>query len=639
MIRWLLLPLALLPLPGWAATRALFVGIDRYQFSKTNDPNADFKDLSGAVGDTNRVKEALRTAYGLDLDRTATGCRSANAISTTLTNACATRLAIFAAYDDLVKRSASGDTLIFYFAGHGSQFAEDQGDQASGYSDTILAYDARDPAHPMRGDILDREIRDRIDMASAKGVNVVTIFDSCNSGTATRDDPGDGESRSVPNLRVPSGTRPRQATPWWSGGGKGYRVHLAAAADGEEAREVGAVGARAGVFSTALAATLIAMPTATFDDIMVETARLVDGSGHSRQQPQAEGTLNKTLVNGGTNVVLYAASPSPPGVMLAAGRLSGVTQGSTFALFANSTQAIAPDATPLATAVVSSVDASTATLTVSDPPAAPLPARLVARKLRHAFGETDLRIRNTVPTTSGGAAVDTALKGLAAPVRLADPPQLIVSPEGGGVALKTADAVPVAPLGDPRDPRFADTLADAVQKYAHVKALIDLRSDPAHADASFCIANDLDYDVLSCPPLPPRAVRTLTLNARAKLALVNVNAAKLPRYLYLFGIDEAYGVTLLLPANNGKDPEIGYRQPVQRVIAPNTPGRYRFVTIATDARINAAALEQDRAGARDPVGCTTALEQLLCAAATGSRDPSVPRVGAWTATVTEVIVK
>jgi hypothetical protein len=33
------------------------------------------------------------------------------------------------------------------------------------------------------------------------------------------------------------------------------------------------------------------------------------------------------------------------------------------------------------------------------------------------------------------------------------------------------------------------------------------------------------------------------------------------------------------------------------------------------------------------------LERLLCAASAGTRDPSVPRVGAWTATVTEVNVR
>jgi hypothetical protein len=63
------------------------------------------------------------------------------------------------------------------------------------------------------------------------------------------------------------------------------------------------------------------------------------------------------------------------------------------------------------------------------------------------------------------------------------------------------------------------------------------------------------------------------------------------------------------------------------------------VTIATDAPINAAALQQDGTGVRDPAACTSPLERLLCAASAGTRDPSVPRVGAWTATVTEVNVR
>jgi hypothetical protein len=71
----------------------------------------------------------------------------------------------------------------------------------------------------------------------------------------------------------------------------------------------------------------------------------------------------------------------------------------------------------------------------------------------------------------------------------------------------------------------------------------------------------------------------------------------------------------------------------------DSPGRYRFVTIATDTPIDAAALEQDGAGARDPAACRSALERLLCAAATGTRDPSAPRVGSWTATVSTADVR
>lgn len=629
---------------GDPTVRALFVAVNSYKFSRTRVAGAELKDLRGAVGDAERMKDALRAAYGLDLDRPSPdgGCRSQNDVSTTLTDPCATRDAVLAALDDVVDRSTTGDTLLFYFAGHGGRITDDQEqDQASGSNSTILPYDARDPDAPTRGDILDRELRDRIDRASARGVNVVTVFDSCHSGTATRDDPGDGEARSAPPLRVARGPRLRTEAPWWTGGGSGYRVHLAASRDDEEAREVavGPDGARAGVFTTALTATLRAMPDATFDDIMVETARSVEAAGHSRQHPQAEGALEVRLRGGGVRTVLYAATPATDGATLAAGSLSGVTPGSVFELFADSTAATDPKSSPLALGVVREVEASIASLALDGIAATALPARLVARKSRHAFGDAGLRVRNAVPASRGGAEVETALRALAPLVRFADPPQLIVSPAGTGVALKTADAQPIASLGDPRAPIFPDLLADAVRKYAHVQALLGLRTDPAAADASFCIAQDLDYDLLQCPPLKGRGPRTLVVDGKAKLSLVNVNRARAPRFLYLLGIDPAYGVTLLWPTGGGVDPAMPWKRAVQRVIAANTVGRYRFVTIATDAPINAAALQQDGAGTRDPAACVSRIERLLCAAATGTRDPSVPRVGAWTATVTEVNVR
>ena len=84
---------ACLPAPAAAALRAVFVGVDKYLYSRTNLPTANFDDLRGAVGDVGRIKAALRTAYGLDLDDAAPGRCTGNAVSITLLDGCATRAA------------------------------------------------------------------------------------------------------------------------------------------------------------------------------------------------------------------------------------------------------------------------------------------------------------------------------------------------------------------------------------------------------------------------------------------------------------------------------------------------------------------------------------------------------------------
>jgi Caspase domain len=278
-MRLLFILMLLLPLWPTSAhaqtTRAVFVGIDSYQFSTAKNPQATFKDLRGAVADTVRFKNVLREKYSLDLDRTPQGqCPdTTHPVSITLLNRCATRAEIIAALNQMIDRSGPNDTVLFYFAGHGSQYADQEYTQSSGYNGTILPTDARNPLAEAEGDILDRELRRIKERAVAKGIYFVSIFDSCNSGTATRDGAA-GQSRNVPPLKAKPPLRPAGPEPIGPGGG--YWVHLAAAQDGEQAQEVGAVGKREGVFTTALIDTMREMPAATFGDIMREVqAKLV----------------------------------------------------------------------------------------------------------------------------------------------------------------------------------------------------------------------------------------------------------------------------------------------------------------------------------------------------------------------------
>ena len=637
------------PTPAAPATppkiHALFVGIDKYLYSRATVPTADFSDLKGAVGDVGRIKAALHTAYALDLDQPVAGqCVSQNKVSITLIDTCATRDAILGSLQRQIDASAAGDTLIFYYAGHGSQIADDQVfDQASGMNDTILPSDARKPGAESDADILDRELRGYIDEANARGVNVVTIFDSCDSGTGARagaidNDPG--EDRAAPPLVAHKLNRP--APPISRGPGGGYRVHLAASADGSVAREVAITtdGQRAGVFTTALSQTLTAMPAATFADIMAEVILRVSENGRPGQIPQIEGEVNATMGGGRAATALFDASPvGSGGVRLAAGALSGITTGSIFAFFASASDALA-NGKPLATGTVGDVDAVGATITLDPRAGGALPARLVARELNHVFGTAALLVRN-----SGGKPEDMAIvaRALAALpfVRVAEPATFAVNVvwyNDSNAYLSAIDDTIVARLGSAHDPAFAKNLHDALQKVMRAQAILALRTGAGGGTApGFCIANDLDYDARRCPQTPAGNPFLLMPGAKAKLAVTNT--AEVPRHIYVYAIDDTYEVNLLLPSGGGKDPPLLPAMSVSAVVQPDRPGRYRFVTIATaeDAPIaSAGALEQT--GARDPGACRSTLERLICEAASGTRDPGVSRVGAWTATVTDVVV-
>lgn len=632
--------LSSLPAPASAAIRAVFVGIDTYAWSQTRFPKtSDFKDLHGAVNDARNIKEALRDKYTVDFDREVKGkCPSANAFSITLINQCATRDAILAAWNKQIAASQKGDTLIFYYAGHGSRYIESRtSEQATGYNDTILPYDARKPG-AKEADILDREIRTVIDSATAKGINVVTIFDSCHSGTVTRDGPVDGDSRSAPPRRA-SGLVPVERTVA-SRPGDGYRVHFAAAADGEEARESGAVGTRAGVFTSAFAETIRAIPNAAFADIATEVRLKVGEGGHTAQHPQAEGALNASMGGADKRGALFDIKSAGGMVWLGGGRLTGVTEGSRFALYPSTTAALAGDTQPLAHARVTRVEATRAALEFEDGASPALEPKTVALETQHAFGEQSLLVRN--------GATPTDAKALAAMLRempfvkVAEPATLAIVPAKGEYKLVGADGVAIAALGPIAAPEFTGGLRNELQKIARAQALLALRTPAASADTLFCVSNDLKFEPDACPAVEQSDGPVLKLDQKAKLSVVNKAGG--PRFIYVYAIEEDYAVNLVLPFGKGIDKPVGADKAItDDTGAPSKPGRIKFLMLSTTDPIKASVLEQTGVGERDPAASAacgkSALTRALCLAQQGARDPAVPRVENWTASVVSAIVK
>lgn len=627
-----------LPTPACATIRAVFVGIDAYAFSQKQNPKSDFKDLHGAVNDARTMKETLRAKYALDFDRDDDPkCATANALSITLVNECATRKAIFDAWRKQIAASAPGDTLVLYYAGHGSQYVENQVfDQPSGFNDTILPHDARNPksSAALGGEILDREIKEVIDSATAKGVNVVSIFDSCHSGTITRDGPADGESRSAPR-RAAHGLVP-VGLPTPPGPGGGYRVHFAGSADGEEAREVGTLGKRSGVFTTALAEAFRAMPDAAFADIATEVRLKVAERGNIAQHPQAEGALNASMGKAERRVPLFDVSTSGGRIWIGGGRLVGVSPGSTFALYATTTDALGDDPKPLAEGKVGEVEATRAVLEFAGATIPKLLPKAVARETQHAFGVQVLLVRN------GAAPSDqAALSGMLATidfVRVGEPAMLAIVPASGEYKLVGNDGVSIAALGPVGAADFAARLRNALQMVARVQMLLSLRTDASRADTRFCIGNDLDANAFACKPTDQSNGPVLKLGEKAKL--IAVNRASKPRFIYVFAIDETYAVNLALPDGQGTDQAVAADRPRVGFGTPDTKGRLTFLTISSTDPIKPSVLEQSGAGARDAAACgVSALTRLLCSAQRGARDPSVPSVGNWTATVTSAMIR
>jgi hypothetical protein len=149
-----------------AATYGLAIGVNDY-IGRSND-------LAGAVNDAEDIAGALRDAGAAGV--------------ILLLDGEATKAAIEAAWLGLVEAAAPGDTLVFSFAGHGSQEPEPPGrrGEADGLNETFIlgGYQSFGEASAER--IVDDEIFAWLKLAEDRGLEVIFVADSCHSGTMYR---------------------------------------------------------------------------------------------------------------------------------------------------------------------------------------------------------------------------------------------------------------------------------------------------------------------------------------------------------------------------------------------------------------------------------------------------------------------
>ena len=162
-------------LTGFAQKKvALLVGISAYQDTRS------WKTLS-SINDLKYIHTALQQ-QGFSNDNIYT-----------VSGESATRVNILKALDDLKDKAGKGDIVYFHFSGHGQQIQDDNGDEADGYDEALVPYDAKGKYDPvnytgenhLRDDELDIKlgaIRKKIGTSGS----LLVVLDACHSGTATR---------------------------------------------------------------------------------------------------------------------------------------------------------------------------------------------------------------------------------------------------------------------------------------------------------------------------------------------------------------------------------------------------------------------------------------------------------------------
>lgn len=157
-----------LPRPLAPNRWAVIVGVSDY----ISFQDVEGGDLPGAEHDASAMRDVLVARWGFPAENVHL-----------LLNQDATHAAIEQQLTGWLKSNVqAGDQVLFYFAGHGSQVWDENGDEEDGLDETIAPADVSptSPVNDITDDVLGEWLR------ALPSTSIVYIHDNCNAGTGTR---------------------------------------------------------------------------------------------------------------------------------------------------------------------------------------------------------------------------------------------------------------------------------------------------------------------------------------------------------------------------------------------------------------------------------------------------------------------
>jgi len=426
--------------------RALLIGIDRY-------PKLDERfQLNGCVRDVEVMAGTLEETFGF-------AKKNIRILKETEDT---TRDAILTALDDLVRQTEAEDVVLLQYSGHGSQVRDREGDEPDGWDETIVPSDSGRGKDPCR-DITDDEIYARLLPLSVKTANITLLFDSCHSGTITRDafgsrgrrlDPDPRPASELPPVSIPAGVilalkaahKTRDLGPSGLFPLAGSYVLIAGCRDEETSFEHTVYSDAKPVTHGALTyffhqALLSAQPGATYRDIFDLASTRVTAC-YSAQHPQLEGAADRVVFGATMQTPEHFVAVKPANsksVTLAAGAAHGLTVGSIWAIYPPGTRRADPKRV-LVRATIDRVDATTSVAMIKSKQAPTIPAGARATEEEHDFGGLRLVVELVDQTGDSSAVRDIR-------ARLDDSKLLRVADKEAGVRVY------LLPAGNAKDRR------------------------------------------------------------------------------------------------------------------------------------------------------------------------------------------
>ncbi|MDQ2065966.1 caspase family protein [Xinfangfangia sp. CPCC 101601] len=318
---------ALWAAPVAAETRAIVIGVSDYLVLDA--------DLKGPSHDAQLMAETL-LGRGVAAGAIRVLASDPPDLPEGVTNTVPTKAAITAAMVAVAAESEPGDTVVFYFSGHGSQAPDASGDEGGGYDEILLPADAagwKGAIGAVENALLDDELYAWAQELTGRGVQLVGLIDACHSATGFRALGGEGQAKTLEPevLGIPEASGgPSEVVP--VAPLQGDYVFLYSSQSDERSFEypLGETGIWHGEFTLRLADVLSTAPEASWAQVLAATTEAM-AQGPARQMPEGEGPLLEAQVFGaGAAAGRYRLQEG----RVAAGLLQGLEPGAELTLYA-----------------------------------------------------------------------------------------------------------------------------------------------------------------------------------------------------------------------------------------------------------------------------------------------------------------
>jgi hypothetical protein len=619
---------------GKAKKLALLIGINKYKA---------VNGLSGCVADVRNMEGLLKGKFEFADDSILA-----------LTDEQATHAAIVQSFKDhLVGRAEKDAVIVFHYSGHGSQMKDPSDRSPSGLISTIVPYDSRTAGVY---DITADELRGLFSLLTQITKNVTFVFDSCHSGLIMREIRERSAARPrarvvEPDLRVPppppgeAQLVPREVGAVGLGlKGRDFALLSACQADEVDFEYADSKGNPCGPLTHFFVAEALA--GATYRDVMDKVKAKVT-SAYPSQHPQLEGAkIDDYLLSDQSSLAqpFIVAAPEGEGVVLEAGQVHGMTEGSLFDIYAPGTKEFSDPAKAVARVELTAADAYRSKAKRLSGQPIQQSSRAVERQ--HNFGERKIRLHVANPDQSpvlkkvrvaaaSGAPTDPdnpKSPSFSQTFELIDKPgdaQLLLAERDAGkgarsIVVSAGDGTELSPPVPVDEAKAADHVLRQVTRWAKWLNLFALENPRARLDVGFEIrpASGVSRD----PDLLKRPDLTLVAGQDVEFTVTNNSGKDL--YFAILDLASDGSVEVIYPGE-GRNEALAQGRSYKASATASVPEGRKFSRdnlklVVTQGQVDFRFLRQE--AIRDvPRAVNDPLVNLLGQAALIERNLSSPR--------------